>query len=283
MFAKFRIFLFLLVFPAFLWSCTEKVTINVGETYVRLVVDGHISTDKMAYDVVLTKSADYFYNAPSPRVVNASVTISDGDSVYLLHETLPGTSGIYRTEPDFAGKIGKTYTLQIDLAEAINGKTNYSASCMLEPVAHLDSTAAVFQPDIGKKGFWEIRGYAQEPGNEVNYYMFNLYRNGLLMTDSIQKISSSDDALINGSYFNGSVFFLNNDNKNEQLFTGDTITLVMSGITKEYMDFIQQVQQAGFNIPFFSGPPANIVGNISNGGIGFFAAYSNSRVSAIVK
>jgi hypothetical protein len=29
--------------------------------------------------------------------------------------------------------------------------------------------------------------------------------------------------------------------------------------------------------PLFSGPPANVKGNISNGAIGFFAAYTTSR------
>jgi hypothetical protein len=264
-------------------SCTEKITIQTGETYVRFVADGHIATDTGSYEITLTKTADYFYNAPSPKVVNAVVRLSDGDTTYELHETEAGVSGIYRTDPDFHGKTGKTYTVSFQLPETIGGSNTYSASCALVPVAHLDSTAAVFHPEFGKEGFWEIRGYAREPGNEVNYYMFNLYRNGVLMTDSIQKLSVSDDLLINGSYFNGGVIYLNNERKDQKLFPGDQITLVMSGITKEYYNFVQQVQQSGFNIPFFTGPPANIVGNISNGGIGFFAAYSNSAATAIVK
>jgi hypothetical protein len=56
----------------------------------------------------------------------------------------------------------------------------------------------------------------------------------------------------------------------------------MSSITKEYYNFIQEVQQAGIQIPFFSGPPANVEGNISNGGVGFFAAYSNSFAKVII-
>jgi FAD/FMN-containing dehydrogenase len=57
----------------------------------------------------------------------------------------------------------------------------------------------------------------------------------------------------------------------------------LSAITKEYYDFINQVKQAGFSIPFFSGPPANVVGNISSNGVGFFAAYSSSFAKTIVK
>jgi hypothetical protein len=272
---------FLLVFLAN--SCTEKVDVNVGETYVRLVVDGSVTTDTMVHSVTLTKSADYFYNAPSPTVTDAKVTVSDGDSVYILRETEPGVSGIYQTNASFHGIPGKTYTLNIRLTEPINGFSDYSASSFLNPVAKLDSTNAVLHDDWGPKGIWEVRGYAQEPANETNYYMFNLYRNGKLMTDSIQKLPVSDDKFINGSYFNGGVVYLNNEREDEKLAKGDTLLLVMSGITKEYMDFVQQVQQSGYNIPFFSGPPANIIGNISNGAIGFFTAYSNSKVKGIVR
>jgi len=275
--------IYLLLIMIMTVSCTEKVTINVGSTYVRFVTDGHISTDTVAYQITLTKSADYFYDAPSPKVVNAQVTLSDGDSIYTLHETQPGISGVYATDPSFYGKIGKTYTLNVQLPAAIGGNSSYSASCKLEHVAHLDSTKAVLHPEIGENGVWEILCYAQDPANEVNYYMFNLYRNGVLMTDSIHKVRVSDDKLINGSYFNGSVIYLSNNRADEKLYPGDRITLVMSGITKEYFDFVQQVQQSGLNIPFFTGPPANIVGNISNAGIGFFAAYSNSYASTVVK
>lgn len=273
-------FLFILIVAV---SCTEKITINTGETYVRFVVDGHIATDTSAYEITLTKTADYFYNAPSPKVISATVQLSDGDSTYTLHETVPGISGIYRTGQFFNGKIGKTYTLNVQLPAPIGGSSSYSSSCALVHVAHLDSTKAVFHSEFGKNGAWEILAYSRDPANEVNYYMFNLYRNGVLMTDSIHKVRVSDDKLINGSYFDGSVMFLSNSRDDEKLVSGDRITLVMSGITKEYFDFVQQVQRAGFNIPFFTGPPANIVGNISNGGVGFFAAYSNSYASAIVK
>jgi hypothetical protein len=273
-------FLFLVLIAG---ACTERIDVKVGETYTRLVVDGHISTDTMAYSIDLTKSADYFYNAASPRVSDALVMISDGEVTDTLRESLPENPGVYQTKTTFFGKPGKTYTLTIELAEPINGQNHFTAACTLEPVAHLDSTKAILHPDWGKDGIWEIIGYAQEPGNQVNYYMFNLYRNGQLLTDSIQKVRVSDDKLINGSYFNGGVIYLNNERQDEQLIPGDHITLVMSGITQDYMNFVQQVQESGFNIPFFSGPPANIIGNISNGAVGFFSAYSNSKATAVVK
>jgi len=265
-------------------SCTEKIKLKLDTTYTRVVVDGNIQSDTGVYQVAITKSADYFSNEPVPRVVNAGVTLSDGVNTFILHETVKGASGIYATDSGFAGRPGKNYTLHVDLPEAVAGITNVEASSMLYPVTRLDSIGAVFEPDWGKEGVWMVKLWAQEPGNETNYYLFNLYRNGKLMSDTITKKVVSDDLFYNGSYMNGiDVFYLNNANKWATIYPGDTIMLQMSGITKEYYDFINQVAMSGFNIPFFTGPPANIKGNVSKGGVGFFAAYSNSYAKVVVK
>jgi len=93
-----------------------------------------------------------------------------------------------------------------------------------------------------------------------------------------------DDKFISGKYIAGlNIFDIDNTHKWETLKPGDTITLQMSGITKGYLNFISQVQQAGFNIPFFTGPPANVQGNVGSGGSGYFAAYSNSYATTIVR
>jgi hypothetical protein len=265
-------------------SCTEKVTIKLDSTYTRVVVDGSIENDSGVYQVALTKSADYFSNEPVPKIVNAHVSISDGSVTYELTETLPGISGKYQTSPGFIATAGKTYSLHVDLPEEIGGKSTVDASSYLPPVTRLDSISTEFHSDWGPDGIWTIKLWALEPGNEVNYYLFNYYRNGELMSDTITKKVVSDDKFYNGSYMTGvNVIYINNEHPWTSLQKGDTIMLQMSGITKEYYNFINQVQQSGFNLPFFTGPPANVQGNISNGGIGFFAAYSNSFAKTVVK
>ncbi|MDP4280947.1 MAG: DUF4249 domain-containing protein [Bacteroidota bacterium] len=269
---------------AFISACTEKVNITLKQNYTRLVVDGSIGNSSSRYQITLTKTADYFYNQPIPRVNNAQVSISDGNAFFQLNETKPGISGIYETDSSFHGVTGKIYTLHITLPEAIGGSSEYIASCKMMDVPKLDSIHVLFHPDYGKDGMWEIKVYAQEPGDEVNYYMFHVYRNDTLLTDSISKVVVTDDKYFNGNYINGlGAVYINNSHYWETLHEGDLITLQMSGITKEYYDFITQVQEAGFNIPFFVGPPANVVGNISSGGIGFFAAYSSSFSSIRIK
>lgn len=265
-------------------SCTEKINLKLDSTYTRLVVEGHIKSDTMGYSINLTKTSDYFSNIPSPRMVNATVTLSDGTSTFPLTETDPGISGIYQTDPKFAGTIGKTYTLHISLPEVIAGTTEYTASSQLIGVTKLDSIKSVFRSDFGKEGFWQVKIYAQDPPGTKNYYMLNLYRNNMLWSDTITKVSVSDNQFFAGNYIDGAdVFYINNAHKWETLYPGDTIMVELSAITKEYYDFINQVQMAGFSIPFFTGPPANVQGNVSSQGVGFFAAYSSSFAKTVVK
>ena len=265
-------------------SCTEKINLKLDTTFTRLVVDGHITSDTMPHSITLTKTSDYFSNVPAPRVVNATVSLTDGTNTIPLTETFPGSSGVYQTDPKFAGIIGKEYTLHVTLPEAIAGTTEYTASSELLRVTKLDSIKTVFRPDFGKEGVWQVKLYAQDPPGRKNYYLINLYRNNILWSDTISKVSVSDNQFFAGNYIDGiDVFFINNAHKWETLYPGDTIMMELSAITKEYFDFINQVKQAGFSLPFFSGPPANIRGNVSNEGVGFFAAYSSSYAKTVVK
>jgi hypothetical protein len=277
----------IIIIPALLIlaaSCTEKIDLKLDSTYTRLVVDGHIRADSLPSSISLTKTSDYFANVPSPRVVSATVSITDGTNVFPLTETIPGESGIYNTDPGFKGVRGKTYSVNITLPEAIAGTTEYTASSDLISVTRLDSVKTEFKPDMGKEGFWLVKIYAKDPPGTKNYYMINLYRNSKLWTDTITKVSISDNQFFAGNYINGvDVFYINNEHKWETLYPGDTIMMELSAITQEYFNFIGQVQQAGISIPIFSGPPANVIGNISNNGVGFFAAFSSSFAKTIVK
>ena len=73
-------------------SCTERIDVELDDTYVRLVVDGQITSDATSqHKVILSKSTSYFYNQPPPPVVNADVQIIDeGGNAVLLSEEEPG-------------------------------------------------------------------------------------------------------------------------------------------------------------------------------------------------
>jgi hypothetical protein len=278
---KLIVVLLLSIFAA---SCTERIDINLdSQKYARLVVEGSISTDTTAHIIKLTKTADYFDNQPPEAVSEATVVISGEDEDYQLTET-PAGSGIYLTAPDVYGKTDQSYELKIQLKEEIGGHNEYSASSTIFPIHPLDSIALEFKPDWGKDGFWEVKCYVQDPETE-DFYMFQIYRNNILVTDSINEFFVTDDVLYNGNYTNGiGVGYFDQSRDDQKLVAGDKVTLQISRITKEYTDFVIQVQtEISFQTPLFSGPPANVQGNINNGAFGFFTAASCTYSSTLVK
>jgi hypothetical protein len=256
-------------------SCTEKIDIKLDDSYVRLVVDGSINTDTMAHTVLLTSTSSYYYNQPSPPVTGALLTISDGSQEFKLSETSPG---VYRTASDVYGIPGKTYTLNIKLAGAIGGYNEYSATSTLFPVVDMDSISLLYHSEWSKEGIWEVKCYVQEPPT-IDFYRFMVLKNQTMVTDTIDEWFITDDTFINGNYTNGiGIAFLDQGSPSQGLAPGDTITAEVNSIGKEYYNFLVEAQTELFGSnPLFSGPPANITGNINNGAVGFFSAYSATR------
>lgn len=261
-------------------SCTEKVELDLDDTYTRLVVEGTITTDTTSHFVKLSTTTSYYYNQEPPAVTGAIVTVTDdeGGSIQLTEVD----AGVYATEPEYYAEIGKTYTLDIILPEEINGYKNYQASSYVPPIYPIDSIALGFQPDWGDEGFVEVKCYYQDPLSK-DFYMFNIYKNGELLTDTITKRFVTDDEFFNGNYTNGiGVGFLNQADEREKVYAGDEILFQAASITEEYASFIWTLQEeVGFSTPLFSGPPANVKSNVNNGAVGFFAAYSVEYASTI--
>jgi len=276
-----KIFYIILAIALILNSCTKRIDIDLGSTYTRFIVEGFITTDTMAHYVLLTKSTDYYSNTPPPTVSHATVTISNGDSTITLTEndSLPG---YYETPSFYYGEPGRLYSLEIELTEEIGGSKNYSASSELMPVASIDSIQITYK-EVWE--VWEVKIYALDPPTE-DFYSFEVYKNNILMTDTINKMGITDDRFFNGNYTHGvTVYYLRDDYEPERVYPGDTIVLRMNGITNEYYDFLLELfeQTFAYRNPLFNGPPANISSNISNGGLGFFTAYSSSYGSTVYK
>jgi hypothetical protein len=255
------------------FGCTERIDIDLDETYTRLVIYGALTTDTATQYIELTKTTSYYYDAAPPPVSDAIVEISDNEgNIIILSET---ASGKYATPSYFYGIPGRTYKLTIELAEAINNHKSYEASSTVTPINTIDSIRLQFQPDWGLEGFYEVQCFYQDPPSR-EFYMFNISKNSFLLTDTITERFVSDDLFYNGSYTNGiGVGYLDQSNPEEKLNPGDTITFQGCSISEDYYNFIVNLQQeAGFQNPLFGGPPANVKGNISNGAIGFFAVYS---------
>jgi len=241
-------------------SCTEQIEIELDSTYTRLVVEGHITTDTTTHWVRLTRSKDYYSSNSVAAASNANVTLDDGFETITLHENkqLPG---YYETPENYYGVPGRIYSLDINLEEEVGKIKDYSANCELRPVAEIDSIQVIYNEDWEA---YEIKIYTWEPPT-TDFYTFQVLKNGVMMTDTIDEFFISDDRFYNGNYTNGIVVgFLDANNPEEKLESGDKVTLKMSGITEEYYNFIYELQDVTFEYrnPLFSGPPANVSTNI---------------------
>ena len=277
--------IFLLIAVAFTFTyCTEKIDVDIDNMeYARLVVDGFISNDTTAHTIKLTTTSDYFSAEEMPIVSGATVKVMTNDGETIEY-TENGSTGVYQTQPDVFGVIGKSYTLYIDLASEVGQHKHYESTPQeLKHVALLDSIGLEFEPDWGEEGYWTVRVYAQEPETE-DYYCFRVYKNGVLVTDSIDEYNVEEDELFNGNYTNGiQAGFLDMVEEEERLELGDTVNFEIMGITEDYYHFVMELQSEIWGSdPMFSGPPANISSNINNGALGFFSVYSSNFASTVL-
>jgi len=106
--ARFFVLLLLVV----LGSCTEKIDWELGYQEVDvMVVEGKITNEARAHEVILTWPVYEVNTLPEP-VRGALVEINDGREIHSLTEDR-SRPGIYLTDPDFAGAVGKGYQLRI--------------------------------------------------------------------------------------------------------------------------------------------------------------------------
>lgn len=281
---RIKILLYWIVFGLSISSCTEIVEIELGSTYSRLVVYGEITTDTLAHFIKLQKSADYYVNEEAEGVSDAVVEVSYDDTSLIFSED-PIGSGIYLSPSDFFGIPGKIYFLTISNVDVNEDGVDeiYESSSSLEAINPIDSIGLKYTNMHFFSG-WEVMIYAWDKAGVRNFYSFKAFLNGVLLTDTLTEYVIQNDDFFDGSYTNGITSqVLDDSNGTELALPGDTIGFELNGITEEYYNFIYEAQSEAFrSAPLFSGPPANITSNISNGALGFFTAYSVDRAWKIV-
>ena len=258
-------------------SCTERIDIDTGSTYTRLAVEGYVTPQYDKQWVRLTKTSDYFSNIPPEGVSGAQVVVDNGSSLTTFIEDA-SNPGMYIAPDGYFGVPNTEYRSDIELTESINESKSYTAmEKMPYPGQEVDSIALEYDDFFE---IWLVKLYAQEPPTE-DYYMFNGYVNGKIVTDSVESKNISDDKLFNGNYTSGAVVMVIRE---ALLKEGDIFTMELSNITKEYADYMIQLQlEIRPQDPLFSGPPANVISNLDNGAVGYFSCYSSVFASTVAK
>lgn len=264
-----------IIFTA-LGSCTEKYNVKLDDTYTRLVIDGGITTDTMAHQIKLTTSSSYFFNETPPAISGAVVYLDNGSSKIRLTE-LAEQKGVYSTPADYYGTRGTTYALEIKLKDKIGESDQYEAAAVM-PLTQfsIDSIALEHRMPMD---FYLMKLYFKDPPTN-DFYKFDALINDRMITDTASRSLVRDDRFFNGNATNGMVvMFIRGD----EVRSGDTVTLLMSAISKDYYQFFLELRtEAGGSNPLFSGPPANVRSNLKVGGLGYFSARKTVKATVTV-
>jgi hypothetical protein len=266
-------------------ACTEPIDIDLDSTYARLAVEGYVNTDSIKHSVILSQTSDYFSNEASPAVSDAFVELSfDGETMQLIeNESVPG---LYETPYAFRGRIGTTYNLDISQLDVNRDGVaeQYHAASTMPGGAELDYIELKYFPTAVGSGY-AVFMYAFHPPEQRDWFGFKLIKNGILLTSSLSEYSVLSDDIFDSGYFPGlPVGFLSDDDTQEEVHPGDTVTFELNCIEEAYYNFVNgaQLEIIGYN-PLFSGPSANVSSNLNNGAYGIFAAYSIQRSYVIAE
>ena len=279
-------FILVLIFEVgLLSSCTETIDLSLKTNPRQLVVDAILTNEPTVQIVRLSWSAPYFSTDPSTPVLGARLSITEGETIYYLRESIKH-EGLYYIMPDvLLPSPGKTYKLTIDQLDLDDDGVSeqYTATTTMPEIVTVDSTNLRYQYFNSDWEIWQVLAYFQDPPDEKNHYMFRISRNDSRLTNLPSDIRVANDKLFSGWYVDGLwVQSIDARPDHRQLEAGDLITLEMAAIPDDFYNFMEAVKMNEMGTdPLFSGPPANIPGNISNGALGVFTAVAVSKAHVI--
>jgi hypothetical protein len=247
-------------------SCEQVISVDLNQTAPQVVIEGIVTDQSGPYAVSLSRSGNYFEQSLFlPPVSNALVVLSDdlGDQDTLKE----GNPGIYRSSLIFRGTPGRTYTLKVET----EGQEFDGSSRMPQKVS-MDSLFAVPRRSSSNEPGYDIYLLFKDPPEPGNYYRVNVrVSNPQVAMDSIdgRRYRLYSDKLTNG---NEALYRVR---ARRTIVPGDTITVDLLSLDKATYDYyltLNNILTSDRSPTSLS--PANPNTNLSNGSLGYFAAYA---------
>ena len=249
-------------------GCEETIELDFNQTPPQYVVDGLVTNELADHYIRISTSADFYNTEATPRVSDATVTVSDDlNQVYNFEET-ETEPGLYTAR--FQGEIGRAYKLQVTLPTGgvlTATDSMYAAPAIDSLTWEVDEQEREGLPEdstLAQGFFYNVKIYAEEPQKTTDYYLFKFYRNDTIENFNSQTgIFYSDDKLLSGYIYGleAPAFFRE----------GDTATIDLYRISRQAFLFYSDLDNVlNGDGGMFSPSPANPRTNIvSEKGIGF--------------
>lgn len=260
-------------------ACTERIDVEIEPGFTRLVVEGQITTDTLTHYVQLSTSGDYLIDRSTPKINDAKVyVVVDGDTIHYVKQT---EDGLFGSANLFYGVPNKTYQLNVVGVDIDKDGIleDYTAESTMPNPMTVDSISLGYNVRIE---VWFVNLWATDPP-EDSYYIYKTGVNGTILTDTITEWQLQNDDLFKGGKTLGAFAQTVGQGGSQNAILNDTILLEVSSITKDYFQFSNNLRSETFGSnPLFGGPPANVIGNISDGALGFFSTEAISRTQKVI-
>ncbi len=277
----------MILLVASLASCTERIEINTRDAAPHLVIYGRMTSVLEMQMIRITRSAGFFSGLPPEGISGAEVTITSDNTFmrFLEDSSEPGT---YRSPESTMAVPGKTYTLDVKVDFYGDGQLRHYTATSYTPEPARIEGIGLASSDIYRNTVTVFITAELPRQTDNHYFSIHVWRDNRMMDDSLGRFT-----LFNSESFTGSrlvdvpCFLLDQENPDSRLLPGDYITVGLDAITDLYADFLTQARsESSASIPFFSGPPANVITNITPVDpndktplAGFFTTFSRSMES----
>jgi hypothetical protein len=284
----------LILFLAGMVSCTERLELNLPASEPTLVVNGCLTDEWGFQKIYLSRSAPYFDPAPNAKVSGAVVAVASSTGETWDFRESASEPGAYLSVDETAAVVGETYTLSVAYnPDGQDTPLHYSATTVMQAPFVVDSIR-IKRMTVMKYNYYSVNLYAQAPSGK-DYFLCRCYVNDTIVSPKITHYQVSDNRLFDGAYLQGvSVYILADTDEMgdydaeavedwDFVRKGDRLAVDIIRIEQGYYDFLNQCKEGINGSSPFSGPPANIATNISNGGAGYFTAFSVTKIKTEIK
>jgi len=269
------------------FACTSRINLDVESIPTTICIYGYIQSHNSFQTLEITKTSPFFSDSVNKPIVDANVVITSSDNMTYKYMYVTDL-GIYCSTEPFVPKSLLNYHLCVKCDIDGDGVIEkYEADAKVGRSIKLDTMICEYGKFLGK-GYYSAKLYFNEPEGE-DYYLYRFFLNDSLVSRKVSRLMTWSDKLLDGEYINGRAFFKFNcladidkyteDEKDNNFFVkkGDFIEMEGGIVDEDFYNFILQchLKKQGEN-PFFGGPGANIITNISNGGVGYFGVFNSA-------
>lgn len=244
-------------------SCEKVINVKLKNAAPQYVVEANLFEGNQPFRVHVAKTTDYFGTEPQEQINDAVVTLYDGAN--QPHNVPFSADGWYEL-PSFTAVSGNTYKLKVEAAGNV-----FTASATMQPVINIDSITFKHVEGGFQEPGYRVTAHFEDPAGTRNFYRLLLTENGALQNKE-DDLYLLDDKYNDGKHVLADFFDLKDPNT--------TIEIELRTMDEGVYDFYTTLNDILNNQ---NGPaPGNPNTNIQGGALGYFGAFTSSKMSIVL-